>query len=177
MTQQEGDLQSITKEVARINRAVRFRDFWFIAALLAAAGLGSFFVLLNSEYFTWSTIFGVLWFIAIATVAVAVLVWARASRHSHDWTLRARFDHEIGRLRKQKWLLDNVHYWFLGPIGIGVLIGAITNDSAGPMPWAYYGISALVLGVTYWLCRRESAQTLGPLLARMQALYRDLTAA
>jgi len=171
----DGEIQSIGNEVAQIGRAVRFRDFWFIAALVAAAGLSIFFVLLNREYFEWSPILGVLWFLAAAAVAIAVLVWARSSARSHDWTLRARFEHEIGSLKKQKWLLDNVHYWFLGPLAISVLIGAITRDSAKPMPWAYYGFCVIVLAVTYWLCRREATNKLGPLLTRMQALYRDLT--
>jgi hypothetical protein len=170
------DLQSIAKDVAKISRDVGLRDSWFIAALVAAAGLGSFFVLLNAEYFEWLTILGVLWFNVTVTAAIAVLVWARSVGRSHDWTLRARFEHEISGLRKQKWLLDHVHYWFLGPIAIGVSIGAITRDAAEPRAWGYYALSALVLAVTYWLCRRESARRFGPLLTRMEALYSDLTA-
>jgi hypothetical protein len=180
MTQQtkmsHDELQSIAKDVAKIGRAVRLRDFWFIAALVAAAGLGSFFVLLNAEYFEWPTILGVLWFNVTAAAAVAVLVWARSVGRSHDWTLRARFEHEISSLRKQKWLLDHVHYWFLGPIAIGVSIGGITRDTAEPRAWGYYALSALVLAVTYMLSRRESARRFGPLLARMEALHHDLTA-
>jgi protein-S-isoprenylcysteine O-methyltransferase Ste14 len=170
------DLQSITKDVAKIGRDVRLRDFLFIAALVVAAGLGSFFVLLNAEYFGWPAILGVLWFNVTAVAAITALVWARSVGRSHDWTLRARFEHEIGSLRKQKWLLDHVHYWFLGPVAIGVSIGAITRDAAESASWVYYMLSALVLAVTYWLCRRESARRFGPLLMRMEARYRDLTA-
>lgn len=47
MTQQSkmshDDLQSIAKDVAKVGRDVRLRDFWFVAALVVAAGLGSFF--------------------------------------------------------------------------------------------------------------------------------------
>ncbi|HJR69342.1 MAG TPA: hypothetical protein VKA43_04825 [Gammaproteobacteria bacterium] len=69
-----------------------------------------------------------------------------------------------------------MHYWFLGPVAIGVSIGAITGDAAEPGAWVYYLLSALVLAVTYWLCRRESARRFGPLLTRMEAVYQDLTA-
>lgn len=171
------NLISIRNEVVEVIRAVRFRDFWTIFALLVATAMSVFFNILARDEVERSALLGVIWGLVFLAIVTTVLIWARLSRRSDEWTLRSRLEYEIGRLEKQKWLLDKIHYWFLGPMVFGIVLTVFIRDSQrvpATSLWLYYGVCVVIVSLTYWLCRRESRRKFKPLLERMRELHRDL---
>jgi drug/metabolite transporter (DMT)-like permease len=174
-------MTTIMSEVKKIDREVRFRDFWMIFALAVACVLYLIFGWLTQENVDWLSRLGVLVFIAATAVMSIALLRARSVRRSDDWTLRSRIEMEIEKLEKQRRLMNRVGYWFLLPMlianGISLLGGQhARTGSLGPAAsgMAVFASCALVYGFTYWLVRRETKRKWDPILARLQRLHADL---
>jgi hypothetical protein len=174
-------MTTIMSEVKKIDREVRFRDFWMIFALATASGLYLIFGWLTQENVDWLARLGVLVFIAATAVMSIALLRARSVRRSDDWTLRSRIEMEIEKLEKQRRLMNRVGYWFVLPMLIanGVsLLGSqhARTESLAPHAsgMAVFASCALVYGFTYWLVRRETRRKWDPILARLQRLHADL---
>jgi drug/metabolite transporter (DMT)-like permease len=174
-------MTAIMNDVKRINREVRFRDFWMIFGLALGALGYLIFGWLTQENVDLLSRLGVLVFIAATTVMSVALLRARSVNRSDDWTLRSRIEVEIEKLEKQRRLMNRVGYWFLLPMlianGISLLgghharTGSLVPDASGMAIFASYG---LVYGFTYWLVRRETKRKWDPVLARLQRLHADL---
>jgi hypothetical protein len=174
-------MTTIMSDVKKIDREVRFRDFWMIFALAAGAVLYLIFGWLTQEKVDWFSRLSVLLFIAATTVMSVTLLRARNVTRSDDWTLRARIELEIEKLQKQRKLMNSVGYWFLLPMlianGVSLLggqharAGSLAPDAAGV---AIFVSCCLVYGFTYWLVRRETKRKWDPVLWRLQQLHADL---
>ncbi|MFL6604833.1 MAG: hypothetical protein ACJ8R9_26340 [Steroidobacteraceae bacterium] len=174
-------MNAIMSDVKKINREVRFRDFWMIFALTLGALLYLIFGWLTQENLDSLSRLGVLVFIAATAVMSVALMRARSVTRSDDWTLRSRIEMEIEKLEKQRRLMNRVGYWFLLPMlianGISLLgghharTGSLVPDAHG---MAIFATCGLVYGFTYWLVRRETKRKWDPVLARLQRLHTDL---
>ena len=174
-------MNAIMSDVKKINREVRFRDFWMIFALTLGALLYLIFGWLTQENVDSLSRLGVLVFIAATAVMSVALIRARSVTRSDDWTLRSRIEMEIEKLEKQRRLMNRVGYWFLLPMlianGISLLgghharTGSLVPDAQG---MAIFATCGLVYGFTYWLVRRETKRKWDPVLARLQRLHTDL---
>jgi hypothetical protein len=174
-------MTAIMDDVKKINREVRFRDFWMIFSLALGALGYLIFGWLTQENIDLLSRLGVLVFIAATTVMSVALLRARSVNRSDDWTLRSRIEMEIEKLEKQRRLMNRVGHWFLLPMlianGISLLgghharTGSLVPDASGMAIFASYG---LVYGFTYWLVRRETKRKWDPVLARLQRLHADL---
>ncbi|MDB6159523.1 MAG: hypothetical protein JWO04_3229 [Gammaproteobacteria bacterium] len=174
-------MNAIMSDVKKINREVRFRDFWMIFALTLGALLYLIFGWLTQENVDSLSRLGVLVFIAATAVMSVALIRARSVTRSDDWTLRSRIEMEIEKLEKQRSLMNRVGYWFLLPMlianGISLLgghharTGSLVPDAQG---MAIFATCGLVYGFTYWLVRRETKRKWDPVLARLQRLHTDL---
>lgn len=174
-------MTTIMSDVKRIDREVRFRDFWMIFALVMGALLYLIFGWLTQENVDSLSRLGVLVFIGATTVMCVALIRARSMRRSDDWTLRSRIEMEIEKLEKQRRLMNRVGYWFLLPMlianGISMLggnharTGSFVPDASG---MAIFASCCLIYGFTYWLVRRETKRKWDPVLARLQQLHADL---
>jgi hypothetical protein len=174
-------MTTILSDVKKIDREVRFRDFWMIFALAMGALLYLIFGWLAQEKVDWLSRLGVLVFIAATTVMSVALLRARRVTRSDDWTLRSRIEVEIEKLGKQMRLMNRVGYWFLLPMlianGISMLGGqhARTGSLAPDVPGlAVFAVCGLVYGLTYWWVRRETNRKWTPVLTRLQQLHADL---
>lgn len=174
-------MTTIMSDVKKIDRDVRFRDFWMICALALGALLYLIFGWLTRESVDWVSRAGVLVFIAATTVMSVALLRARSVTRSDDWTLRSRIELEIEKLEKQQKLMSRVGYWFLLPMlianGISLLSGPHTRGGS----WApdtpglvIFASCALTYAFTYWVVRREAQRKLDPALARLRQLHADL---
>ena len=174
-------MTAIMSDVKKINREVRFRDFWMIFALaMGALGYLIFGWLIQENVDSLSRL-GVLVFIAATTVMSVALIRTRNVTRSDDWTLRSRIEVEIEKLEKQRRLMNRVGYWFLLPMlianGISLLgghharTGSLVPDTSGMVIFASCG---LLYGFTYWLVRREVKRKWNPVLARLRRLHSDL---
>jgi predicted permease len=174
-------MDAIMSDVKKINREVRFRDFWMIFALSSGALIYFIFGWLTQENVDSLSRLSVLVFIAATAVMSVALIRARSVTRSDDWTLRSRIEMEIERLEKQRRLMNRVGYWFLLPMlianGISSLAGhhartgSLVPDAPGMVIFA---TCALLYGFTYWLVRRETKRKWDPVLARLQRLHTDL---
>lgn len=174
-------MTTIMSDAKKIDREVRFRDFWMIFALAAVTLLYLVFGWLTRESVDWLSRLGVLAFIAATTVTSTALLRARRVTRSDDWTLRSRIEMEIEKLERQRKLMNRVGYWFLLPMlianGISLLggqharTGSLSPDASG---MAILTSCALIFGFTYWLVRRETKRKWDPILARLQRLHADL---
>ena len=179
-TRAEG-LPMIMNDVKKIDREVRFRDFWMIFALAMAALLYLIFGWLTRENVDSLSRLGVLVYIGATTVVSVALIRARSVTRSDDWTLRSRIEMEIEKLEKQRRLMNRVAYWFLIPMlvanGISLLggqhprTGSWVPDATG---MAIFATCGLGYGLTYWLVRREVKKKWDPILTRLQRLHADL---
>jgi hypothetical protein len=109
-------MTAIMSDVKKIDREVRFRDFWMIFALAMGALLYLIFGWLTQENVDSLSRLGVLVFIAATTVMSVALLRARSVTRSDDWTLRSRIEVEIEKLERQRRLMNRVGYWFLLPM-------------------------------------------------------------
>src|SRR5437016_2738545 len=91
-------MRTIMSDVAKIDRSVRFRDFWMISAMVLGAALYFVFGWLTQERVDWLSRFSILTFIAATAVMSIALLRARRTSRSDDWTLRSRLELEIERL-------------------------------------------------------------------------------
>lgn len=174
-------MTAIMSDVKKIDREVRFRDFWMIFALATGALLYLIFGWLTQESVDPLSRLGVLVFIGATTIMCVALIRARSVTRSDDWTLRSRIEIEIEKLERQRKLMNRVGYWFLLPMlianGISMLgghharSGSLVPDASGIAIFASCG---LVYGFTYWLVRRETKRKWDPVLARLQRLHADL---
>jgi drug/metabolite transporter (DMT)-like permease len=174
-------MTAIMDDVKKMNREVRFRDFWMIFGLALGALGYLIFGWLTQENVDSLSRLGVLVFIAATTVMSVALLRARSVNRSDDWTLRSRIEMEIEKLEKQRRLMNRVGYWFLLPMlianGISLLgghharTGSLVPDASG---MAIFASCGLVYGFTYWLVRRETKRKWDPVLARLQRLHADL---
>ena len=174
-------MTTIMNDVKKIDREVRFRDFWMIFALALGAALYLVFGWLTRETVDWISRLGVLVFIGATTVMCVALIRARRVTRSDDWTLRSRIEMEIEKLGKQMRLMNRVGYWFLLPMvianGISLLggnharTGSLAPDASG---MAIFAACCLVYGFTYWWVRRETNKKWNPVLARLRQLHADL---
>jgi len=178
----EGPSMTTTlSDVKKIDRDVRFRDFWMIFALAMGAGLYLIFGWLTQEKVDWLSRLGILVFIVATTVTSVALLRARSVTRSDDWTLRSRIEIEIEKLEKQRRLMNRVSYWFLLPMlianGISVLggqharTGSLAPDASAI---AIFAACGLVYGLTLWWVRRETNRKWTPVLTRLQQLHADL---
>jgi hypothetical protein len=177
-------MKAIMSEVRKIDRAVRFRDFCMILAMVLGASLYFIFGWLTQEKVDLLSRFSVLAFIAATAVMSIALLRARRITRSDDWTLRSRLEMEIERLEKQRRLMNRVGYWFLLPMlianGLSLLGGYdVRTGSHGPHAtgWALFAGCAVLYGFTYWLVRREVTKMWDPVLARLRRLLADLLGA
>lgn len=174
-------MTTIINDVQRLDREVRFRDFWMIFALAMGALLYLIFAWLTRDSVDWLSRIGVLVFIGATTVMSVALIRARKVTRSDDWTLRSRLEMEIEKLEKQRRLMSHVGYWFLLPMlvanwvsllgGHHARTGSLVPDASG---MAVFAACILVYGFTYWFVRRETKRKWGPVLARLQRLHADL---
>jgi len=174
-------MTAIMDDVKKINREVRFRDFWMIFGLALGALGYLIFGWLTQENVDSLSRLGVLVFIAATTVMSVALLRARSVNRSDDWTLRSRIEMEIEKLEKQRRLMNRVGYWFLLPMlianGISLLgghhpgTGSLVPDASG---MAIFASCGLVYGLTYWYVRWETKRKWDPVLARLQRLHADL---
>jgi len=174
-------MTTIVSDLKKIDREVRFRDFWMIFALAIGALLYLIFGWLTQENVDLLSRLGVLAFLGATTVMSVALIRARRVTRSDDWTLRSRIEMEIEKLEKQRRLMNRVGYWFLLPMlianGISLLgghharTGSLVPDASGV---AIFASCALAYGFTYWLVRRETKRKWDPVLGRLQRLHADL---
>jgi len=174
-------MTTILSDVKKIDREVRFRDFWMIFALAMGALLYLIFGWLTQETVDWLSRLGVLVFIGATSVMCIALIRARRVTRSDDWTLRSRIEMEIEKLKNQRRLMNRVGYWFLLPMlianGISLLGGhhtrteSLVPDASG---MAIFASCGLVYGFTYWFVRRETKRKWDSVLARLQRLHADL---
>lgn len=172
---------TIMRDVKKIDREVRLRDFWMIFALASGALLYLIFGWVTRDNVDWLSRLGVLVFVAATIVMSVALVRARKVRRPDEWTLRSRIEMEIEKLENQRRLMNRVGYWFLLPMlvasGISLLssqharTGSLAPDASG---LAIFAACGLVYGFTYWLVRRETNRRWDPVLARLQRLHADL---
>lgn len=178
----EGTLMTtILSDVKRIDREVRFRDFWMIFALVMGGLLYLVFGWLTQDRVDSLSGLGVLVFVGATAVTCAALIRARSVTQSDDWTLRSRIEREIEKLQKQRKLMRRVGYWFLLPMlfanAVSMLAarhartGNLVPDASG---LAVLASCCLMYGLTYWLVRRETKRKWDPVLARLQRLHADL---
>lgn len=173
-------MRTIVNEVKRIDREVRCRDFWMIAALATGSVLYLIFGWLTQERLEWLSRLGVLLFVAATIVVSVTLIRARGVTRSDDWTLRSRIEWEIKKLEKQQTLMNRVGYWFLLPMlianGISLLGGqhALVGFAPEASRVAVFVSCVLIYGFTYWLVRRETKRKWGPVLSRLRQLRADL---
>jgi hypothetical protein len=176
-------MKAIMSDVAKIDRAVRFRDFCMISSMVLAASLYLVFGWLTQERIDLLSRFSVLIFMAATALMSFALLRARRSTRSDDWTLRSRLEIEIEKLERQRRLMNRVGYWFLLPMlianglsslgGYDVRIGNHVPNATG---WVLFAASGLLYGFSYWLVRREVRKKWDPVLARLRQLRADLLA-
>lgn len=174
-------MTTIMSDVKKIDREVRFRDFWMIFALSMGALLYLIFGWLTQERVDSLSRLGVLVFIAATSVMSVALLRARSVTRADDWTLRSRIEMEIEKLERQRRLMNRVGYWLLLPMlianGISLLgghharTGSLVPDAPGIAIFASCG---LLYAFTYWLVRRETKRKWDPVLARLQRLHAEL---
>ncbi len=175
-------LEALKGDVSEIHRVVRLRDLLFLFVL----GLGSLgtvvFHWLSGDSPGWLSQLGVLAFATASAIIAIALFRARRIARADDWTLRSRLEAEIDYLEKQKRLGYGIGSWFLAPLLPAIVLASLGgyHDRTGsyapdPTLWGYYLVCAGVYGLTYWLCRREAEKSLGPLLAKVKRLHRELT--
>jgi hypothetical protein len=174
-------MTAIISDVKKLDREVRFRDFWMIFALAMGALLYLIFGWLTQDGVDSLSRIGVLVFIGATTVMCVALIRARNVTRSDDWTLRSRIEMEIEKLEKQRRLMNRVGYWFLLPMLIANWVsllgghhartGSLVPDASGI---AVFASCILVYGFTYWFVRRETKRKWDPVLARLQRLHADL---
>ena len=174
-------MTTIISDVKKLDREVRFRDFWMIFALAMEALLYLIFGWLTRDSVDALSRIGVLVFIGATTVMCVALLRARSVTRSDDWTLRSRIELEIEKLEKQRRLMNRVGYWFLLPMLIASWVsllggshartGSLIPDASG---MAVFASCILVYGFTYWFVRRETKRKWDPVLARLQRLHADL---
>jgi drug/metabolite transporter (DMT)-like permease len=174
-------MTTLMSDVKKIDREVRFRDFWMIFALAMGALLYLIFGWLTRENVDSLVRLGVVVFIGATAVMCVALIRARRVTRSDDWTLRSRIEMEIEKLEKQRRLMNRVGYWFLLPMlianGISLLAGHhartgnLVPDVSG---MAFFACCGLAYGLTYWIVRRETNRKWHPVLARLQQLHADL---
>jgi hypothetical protein len=175
-------MTTIMSDVKKIDREVRFRDFWMIFALVMGTLLYSIFGWwLTQEKVDWLSRLGVLVFVGATAVTCVALMRARRVTRSDDWTLRSRIEMEIEKLERQRRLMNRVGYWFLLPMlivnaisalgGYHARTGRLVPDAPG---LAIFASCCLVYGFTYWLVRREIRRKWDPVLERLQRLHADL---
>jgi hypothetical protein len=174
-------MKAIMREVAIFNRSVRFRDFCMIVAMVLGASIYFIFGWLAQEKIDLLSRFSVLAFIAATAVMSIVLLRARRTSRSDDWTLRSRLEMEIERLEKQRRLMNRIGYWFLLPMlianGLSFLGGydvRTASHVAHATGWALFAGCGVVYAFTYWLVRREVMKMWDPVLARLRRLLADL---
>jgi len=174
-------MSAIMNDVANIDRAIRFRDFWMILALALGTLLYAIFGWLAQKQVDSLSRLGVLTFIAATTVMTVALLRARRVSQSDDWTLHSRIEIEIERLEKQRRLMNHVGYWLLLPMLISIVLsslGGYHGRTGSYVPnttlWAYYVCATIGYGATYWLVRREVKKKWEPLLLRLCRLRADL---
>jgi amino acid transporter len=177
-------MKAIMSDVTKIDRAIRFRDFCMIFALVLGALLYLIFGWLTQERVDLLSRFSVLAFIAATAVVSVALLRARRTTRSDDWTLRSRLEMEIEKLEKQRRLMNRVGYWFLLPMLIAnglSSLGGYDVRTGGHVPhatgWALFAGCGVLYGFTYWLVRREVTKKWDPLLARLRRLLADLSGA
>ena len=178
---EEPAMTTIISDVKKLDREVRFRDFWMIFALAMGALLYLIFGWLTQDSVDSLSRIGVLVFIGATTVMCIALIRARTVTRSDDWTLRSRVEMEIEKLEKQRRLMNRVGYWFLLPMLIANWVsllgghhartGSLVQDASG---MAVFASCILVYGFTYWFVRRETKRKWDPVLARLQRLHADL---
>jgi hypothetical protein len=181
---EKADMNAIVNDVTKANRAVLFRDFWMIFALVFAAAVNVLFGWLAQPQIDWLSKLGILAFV-LGTAALSVaLLRARRSDRTDDWTLRSRIEIEIEKLEKQRRLLSRVAAWFLIPMLIATDLSALGGYHARTgsyVPNAGWWVLCLGSGalcvLTYWLVRREVKRKWEPLLARLRRVLGDLSGA
>jgi hypothetical protein len=179
---ENADMNAIVDDVTKINHAVQLRDFWMILALAFAATVNVLFGWLARPQVDWLSRLGIIAFV-LGTAAVCVALFrARRSGRTDDWTLRSRVEIEIERLEKQRRLLNRLVAWFLMPMLIAVNLSALGGYHARTgtyLPnapwWALCVVSGALLGLTYWLVRREVKRKWEPLLTRLHRVLVDLS--
>jgi hypothetical protein len=177
------DLQmtALVKDVTRLQRGVRMRDFWMIFALACAAAISLAVGWLAPQRADWMTRIGVSAFV-LGTIGVGVALYrARRVTRSDDWSLRSRIEIEIERIEKQRRLLKRVGIWFLIPMLIAAdlsSLGGYHSRTGSYVPdafgWLFYLGTAVFYGFTYALVQREVRTTWEPVLARLRRLLAEL---
>jgi len=178
---EDSAMTTIISDMKKLDREVRFRDFWMIFALAMGALLYLIFGWLTQDSVDSLSRVGVLVFISATTVMCVALIRARTVTRSDDWTLRSRVEMEIEKLEKQRRLMNRLGYWFLLPMlitnwvsllaGNHARTGSLIPDASG---MAVFASCILGYGFTYWFVRRETKRKWDPVLARLQRLHADL---
>src|SRR5690348_10243422 len=85
---EDSAMTTIISDMKKLDREVRFRDFWMIFALAMGALLYLIFGWLTQDSVDSLSRVGVLVFISATTVMCVALIRARTVTRSDDWTLR-----------------------------------------------------------------------------------------
>lgn len=171
----------IKDDVAEVRRVVRIRDL-LIFSVLALGALGTICARwLSGEPVGLLSEVGVATFAIGSAIASLALVKARRITRTDDWTLRSRLETEIERLERQRKLGSGVVSWLLAPMAPALLLlslGGYHDRTGSYVPnaslWAYYIVCIAVFALTYWVCHREAARSVDPLLSRLRGLHHEL---
>jgi hypothetical protein len=155
----------IRREVSVFNRSVRFGNFWMIFGLVCGSALAVFFGWIAMDGVSGRSKLTIAANVAVTAWIIFMLLRARRTRRSDDWTLRSRLETEIERLEKQRTLWKNAPVWLLLPMSVCVLLG---------LPVRLYWVWLVLCALVYWLIRRESGMKVDPLLSRLHELHREL---
>ncbi len=169
-------------QVAKHRRDTFLRDFLLIGPLVLISLGGVFFNVVARDGVPLSTLIANLLPLGLALV-VALSLWrARRGNARDDRTLLSRLDGDIARVKRQIHLLWTAWFWFVLPMQGVILVSSLAGHHErtgsfvpGAKLWAFYFADALLVLTTIWLCRREARRKLGPLLASLYTLRRDLT--
>lgn len=131
------------------------------------------------------------WLAALLPLLVAVFFlvdrwWSRRRSVPRGEPLRDELDRAIGAVSHQVWLLRNVLWWYMAPLGGSILLVALQITLHGPEMalWWFHGIVwvlmiSIVVGVSGWVWRLNQTAVrtdLLPRLAELEARRRDLEA-
>ena len=174
VTIDEGQLlQSISKQVAMMERKVRKRDFREISV---AVVMMFFFsgVLLRIPAVIGKV--GATIIVLNCMVVIYKLLRARV-KITTDNTQNALtyLDSSLKGIQKQIKLLNTVLWWYILPFGIGVLC-VYCSSGHSPQNKVIYSLAVVMIcSFTYYLNRRAVTRNLRPLEEQLKKLIKDLT--
>lgn len=140
-------IESARARAEQIDRAVRRRDWLETLIALAMAPLFGWMAL-NSA--SWTSTLGA-WIVTAACLLIPVrLRLARRATPDRGLPVARAVEAELAAIRAQQRLLGSVAWWYLTPLGAGVIL---FFSGAPVSTWTKVAYAAAVVGIYVWMLR------------------------